>query len=88
MEDENTQLLTPQNTQIGMTEIIRTSEKSYVFNVVIDPIGRLYQVIFCRKRNGRPGWFTGQPHYVREGSASLKRAYRAMLAASTNVQNL
>jgi len=70
--------------QLGMTDILQRTHKSYVSKVIIEPVGRIYQVVFCRKTTGVHGWEPGRPHYLREGTPSLKRARRAALALSAN----
>jgi len=64
-----------------MIELLRNSQKRRVFKVIVDPIGAIYQIIFCRKIAGQHGWERRRVFYRREGTPSLRRARRAMLAA-------
>ena len=68
-------------TQIGMTRLLTEAERPKVFKVIIDPIGNISQVIFCRKYPGIPGWVAGKPHYIKNDTPSMKRAFKASLAA-------
>ena len=66
-------------TQLGMIELLGQAGKPYIFKVVLDNVGSLHLVIFCRKIHGIPGWYPTKTHYLREESPSLARARRAAL---------
>ena len=73
--------------QIGMTDILQQTHKTYISKVQFDIIGNLHQIIFIRKKTGQPSnwWYHKGVHYRREGSPSHRRAMRAALALNNKV---
>ena len=53
------------------------SNKTYVFRVAIDYLSEhRARVIFCRKQDGKIGWYPGKHHYRPIDSPSFLRALR------------